>query len=345
MVFITFIMSIYNTREEWIERAVNSIIRQTDKDWELIVVDDGSKQQVAEYCDKLATLDDRIKVKHQSNQGLSVARNYGMDNSNGKWIAFIDADDWIVEDYITQLKKVLVSNDFEVLSYGHTDICNEKLIEHLWGSENIHFFNSTEKKGVQMALLQLPKGLKEYPMFFGAQWKMVYSLEFLNKYDIRNTPGLYKAQDSVFNLYVIENVQRIGYYNKSLYYYYINSESVTGAFNSNLERYKRLLDAYKTFIDRYNKDDDYKMAYEYNALIQFDGMLEKYFFHSNNTDSSKIRRNKMNNLLCSEPYKSILTSINMNNKTTYKKLMIRAMKNQSYIAIKILYNVRKLVRH
>lgn len=345
MAFITFIMSIYNTREEWIERAVNSVVRQTDKDWELIVVDDGSKQQIAEYCDKLLALDDRIRVKHQLNQGLSVARNYGMDNAKGKWIAFIDADDWIVDDYIEQLRNVLASNDLEVLLYGHTDIRNGKSSEHLWGDKSVYVFNASEKKGMQMSLLQLPEGLTNYPMFFGAQWKMIYSLEFLNNYNIRNTPGLYKAQDSVFNLYVTENVKKIGYYNKSLYYYYINSESVTGAFNSNLQRHQRLLEAYKDFIVRYNKDNDYKMAYEYNALVQFETMLEKYFFHPSNKDDLSVRKDKMNNLLSSEPYKSILTNININNKTFYKKLMIIAMRYRSHIAVKLLYNLRKLIKH
>lgn len=344
MIYISFIMSIYNTPTEWIDRAVESVLKQTYSNIELIIVDDGSKKEVAEYCDKLSNKDSRIKVKHQENRGLSVARNYGMDTALGKYVAFIDADDWIVKDYVEKIKEVLDKQQFEVLSFGHCDVQNGRVTTYLWGDKLVHTFDISEKKGMQMSLLQTPEGLAHYPMFFGAQWNMVYSLGFLNKYGIRNTPGLYKAQDSVFNLYVTEKAEKIGYYNQSLYCYFINDQSVVRSYSDNLERFQKLIVAYKKFIDEFNKDEDYKNAYEYNAIVQFEAMLSRYFFNRQNTDKISIRRNKMRSLLSEKPYKELLKNINMNNKTTYKKLMIIAMKNNHYEVMKLLYLVKTKFR-
>lgn len=344
MIYISFIMSIYNTPLEWIDRAVDSILGQTSSEWELIIVDDGSKKEVAEYCDELSNKDSRIKIKHQENKGLSVARNYGMDTALGKYVAFIDADDWIVKDYVEKIKGILDKQQFEILSFGHCDVQNEKVTTYLWGNELVHTFDVSERKGMQMSLLQTPEGLSHYPMFFGAQWNMVYSLEFLNKYGIRNTPGLYKAQDSVFNLYVTEKAEKIGYYNESLYCYFINDQSVVRSYSSNLERFQKLIIAYKQFIDEFDKGEEYKEAYEYNAIVQFEAMLSRYFFNEKNTDKLSVRHNKMRNLLLEEPYKELLENISMNNKTGYKKMMITAMKHNNYGAIRILYILKNKLK-
>lgn len=345
---ITFVMAVYNTRIEWLERAVNSVINQTSQNWELIIIDDGSKNDVAQFCDNIAANSSKIRIHHQENQGVCVARNYGTDNASGRWITYIDADDWIEKTYVEQVNDILNKHDnLDLLAIGHDDIWGEQVIENLWGKDDYHEFDNSEKEGMQLALFQMQEGLTKYPMFFGAQWKLIYSLPFLNMYGIRNTPGLKKSEDAEFNLYAVEYAEKIGYYNKVLYHYYHNSESVTGQrYSDDFDRYKKLLMAYKQFIDSTGKKDieKYNVAYKNNAMINFEGMLRNYFINKDNHDDIKIRKERMNELLSTEPFCSLLTNNSFDGLSLYKKTLFRAMKKHNYGEICLIYRAKTVLK-
>lgn len=99
---ISIIVPVYNVRP-YLEQCVRSIIVQNHTDWECILVDDGSTDGSGELCDVLAKGDKRLRVIHQKNQGVSAARNCGIDESKGEYICFIDSDDWVGVDYLTHL--------------------------------------------------------------------------------------------------------------------------------------------------------------------------------------------------------------------------------------------------
>lgn len=102
MIDISIIVPVYNV-DSYLSQCVNSIRNQTYKSWELILVDDGSKDKSVELCDKFEKLDKRIKAIHICNSGVSVARNIGLENAKGKYIAFVDGDDWIEPDMYEKL--------------------------------------------------------------------------------------------------------------------------------------------------------------------------------------------------------------------------------------------------
>ena len=91
--FFSVIIPIYNV-EDYLEQCVNSVLNQTYKDLEIILVNDGSKDKCPEMCDDFAKKDERILVLHKKNGGLSSARNFGMDHASGKYILFLDSDDY-----------------------------------------------------------------------------------------------------------------------------------------------------------------------------------------------------------------------------------------------------------
>lgn len=101
--FISFIVPVYNV-EAYLNECVDSIIDQTCGDWELILIDDGSCDESPRICDEYAWQDNRIKVIHQSNQGVAIARNAGLDVATGEWIWFVDSDDWIELNAISILR-------------------------------------------------------------------------------------------------------------------------------------------------------------------------------------------------------------------------------------------------
>ena len=96
---ISIIVPVYNV-EEYLKECIDSIINQTYKRIEIILVDDGSTDKSGKICDDYAKIDKRIKVVHKENGGLSDARNVGISVSSGKYIAFVDSDDWVEKNYV-----------------------------------------------------------------------------------------------------------------------------------------------------------------------------------------------------------------------------------------------------
>lgn len=102
MAVISVIVPVYNA-EKYLHRCIDSILNQTFTDFELLLINDGSKDQSSIICDKYARKDSRIRVFHKENGGVSSARNLGLDNAKGKWVVFVDSDDWVDEHYLEVL--------------------------------------------------------------------------------------------------------------------------------------------------------------------------------------------------------------------------------------------------
>jgi len=96
---ISIIVPVYQV-EKYLRRCLDSIVAQTFTDWECILVDDGSPDNSGKICDEYAEIDNRFRVFHQENAGVSAARNKGLDEAKGEWITFVDSDDYIEEDYL-----------------------------------------------------------------------------------------------------------------------------------------------------------------------------------------------------------------------------------------------------
>ena len=100
---ISIIIPVYNV-EKYLAKCIDSILNQAFTDWELILIDDGSVDQSGKICDEYACKDNRIKVTHKKNEGVSKARNTGITLAKGEYICFIDSDDWIDVNYLQNFK-------------------------------------------------------------------------------------------------------------------------------------------------------------------------------------------------------------------------------------------------
>lgn len=124
---ISVIVPVYNV-EEYLPKCLDSIINQTYKNIEIIIVNDGSTDKSGIICDEYANKDIRIKVIHKENGGLSDARNRGIDIANGDYIGFVDSDDYIAEDMYEYLYDFAVENDLDVAMCSSCDVYKDKII-------------------------------------------------------------------------------------------------------------------------------------------------------------------------------------------------------------------------
>ena len=115
------VLPIYNV-EKYLNRCLDSVMNQTYKKLEIILVDDGSPDSCPQMCDNWARVDDRIKVVHKKNAGLGEARNSGLDVATGDYIAFFDSDDYIDTRLFEELYTVIISDNPDLIEFGHHDV-------------------------------------------------------------------------------------------------------------------------------------------------------------------------------------------------------------------------------
>lgn len=205
---ISLIVPIYNV-EKYLDKCLTSIINQTYQNLEIILIDDGSSDNCPQICDNWAQKDNRIKVIHKKNGGVSEARNTGLDNATGNYIGFVDSDDYLHKDmYLLLLKALKESN-------SHLAICNYFIVEN---DKPNQIGISKPPTDILAKELLSDHGIK------GFNWNKLYSTELLK--NIRFDSNIKIWEDLLFNYQLISNHQ-IGYayVSQPLYYYVQRSSS------------------------------------------------------------------------------------------------------------------------
>lgn len=238
---ITIIIPVYNV-EKYLKRCVDSVLAQTYRNFEVILIDDGSPDKSGELCDLFAEDDCRIRVFHTQNGGVSNARNIGLDNANGDYITFVDSDDYIHPDYLAELLKAVMehkSSKIAVCSFYHV---NSECTEFEEESKRCNFFDKSE-----INVFREYNYVKAYVLKF--IWCAIYDKEIIKK--IRFRSGLHLAEDSLFMAEAISLSPDIAIVNKSLYYYVNYAQSAShGGFD---ERKATFVDSWLKIIDVYSK--------------------------------------------------------------------------------------------
>lgn len=125
---LSVIVPVYNV-ERYLNRCVDSILKQDYEDFELILINDGSPDNCGSICEEYAKRDHRIRVIHQENKGLAETRNVGIKNAGGKYISFIDSDDYIVQGTYSHCMSIIDGYNADILCFQHIDIYDNRLVE------------------------------------------------------------------------------------------------------------------------------------------------------------------------------------------------------------------------
>lgn len=226
---ISILMPVYNG-QEYLEETVLSILNQSYKEFELIIIDDGSSDNTKAICDNLEKVDKRIKIIHKKNTGVSHTRNVALDNASGEYIAFIDSDDSVYKDYL----KILLSSMEK--SNGQLAVCGFK-------ERKISANGQVE----ELSRVFCPKeviameDMKDLIMDFGNSgllnplWNKLYSREIIEKNNIRFKEDVETGEDFIFNLQYFRKIKNICFSKEELYYYIRrNNNSITYQYIDNM---------------------------------------------------------------------------------------------------------------
>ncbi len=141
---VSVIVPVYNVKQ-YIDQCLDSLLHQDYADYEVILVDDGSTDGSGTICDAVAGTNDNVKVIHQENQGLSAARNSGTAVATGEYVAYVDSDDWVAENYISYQMKLALAYDADIVTVRQQSMWNgSKLGPTDYSIEKVERFNTSE---------------------------------------------------------------------------------------------------------------------------------------------------------------------------------------------------------
>lgn len=221
--------------EKVIARCIESVIAQEYKDWELILVDDGSPDCSGMVCDEYAKTDVRIRVVHQNNAGASAARNHGIGLVQGEYVCFIDSDDYVSPYYLSDFFTFPNSMDF--VMQGHTGVYEEKP-DHI----------CVNKQSIEHRLKYLLENCDEESLLQGPCCKLFRS-SILYEYNILFPENISIGEDAIFvKQYLLHCGDRMSTIAKSNYYYvHSNKDSLSSRFHDGKELYDAILKEYTIF--------------------------------------------------------------------------------------------------
>ena len=209
---VSIIIPIYNTKKEYVSRCLNSCFNQTYNNIEILIINDGSN---INYNDIFEKKDKRIKIFNITNLGVSNARNYGINKSNGYWLFFLDSDDYLNSDSIEKIVNISLES-FDII-ISSTKINNK---QKYFINNNISIFSN------KIDLLKCIFNNKYLYKCVDTPWGKLYKKSLIKKNNIKFDSNLIESEDGIFNFQAFYYAKKIFLSNEVLYNYRIHSESI-----------------------------------------------------------------------------------------------------------------------
>lgn len=226
MDLVTVAVAVYNTKP-YLEKCVDSLLKQTYEKIEIVLVNDGSTDGSDQLCNELADkYPEKVRTVHKENGGLSSARNSGINEAKGKYICFVDSDDYVEEHYVEKMYQRMVETDADVVVCGHYREQNNGVNKLMCDKENIVY--NHDQAMVEMYVNNN----------FGAySWNKLFKIDIIRNNNIMYDLKLRMTQDLYWTTQYMKQCQKIAYVASPLYFYQYNTDSVcrkikaTGVFN------------------------------------------------------------------------------------------------------------------
>jgi glycosyltransferase involved in cell wall biosynthesis len=239
---LSIIIPVYND-EKNLPRCLDSLLSQTFGDFELLLIDDGSTDACPAICDAYANKDPRIRVCHKENEGISKTRQYGLNNTSGDYIYFVDSDDWIEPNVVADVTKKLENDRADIIF--------------------MDFFKETAA-GKERIIIQKPSALDTETItrlvlegkLLSCPWNFIINRNFCAKTKVNFVEGINYGEDTLFILELLLNTPRAAYLARAYYHHTYNHNSFTR--KNKKQRYidrVTFLNRIDPLLNKYNRND------------------------------------------------------------------------------------------
>lgn len=307
---ISIIIPVYNVRP-YVARCLDSVLKQTHKKLEIIIIDDGSTDGSGKICDDYAEKDSRIRVIHRGNAGVSSARNLGKEIATGKWISYVDSDDTIEPNFCEEMLRCAQDKCVDYVCSGYKRIYPR-------GAEayNTSFQRKVLKNDEFIYCLlnvQFGYGFVHMKLIRADIAKLV---SFDEKLEV--------GEDALYNLEVADKISEAAILEKPLYNYYATSNSVVKRWDRNyIKKYQKAVERIKAYMEeKYGTKyaSDVENFVTYHAFL----ILVNYCCHNKNKD----RLGSLKKLLEIPVFRNAIDNSNYDNLSFTRKVTLYCMKHR-----------------
>lgn len=315
---LSIIVPIYNS-EKTIKRCLDSILSQSFSDFELILINDCSIDRSRSICEEYAILDRRVRVYHnESNRGVSYSRNFAINKASGKWLMFVDSDDWLDDNYISDILPA-VNVDLVISSFVYygKDIIKVPIRSTIYGYEQIGLY------------------LNDYCTRFTSPWAKVYKTSIIKSHHLRFDENICHGEDTIFLFDYILNVYSI---ETREIYGYCYSCDIANSLSKKSKSLSQYLDIIYALNERLKKlETQYSWSSQNARLELTEYFLSRCIRQLLNDDISFKRR--------IEELKTLLTSVYVEDVMSDTKYIIKGRKRKvfDWFAIHRFYGVAVLL--
>lgn len=224
---VSIIVPIYNV-ESYLSRCLQSLMNQTIKEIEIILIDDGSPDNCPRLCDAYASEDNRVKVIHKENEGLGFARNSGLEIATGEYVAFVDSDDFVDVHMYEELYEIAQRADLDVAYCGFYEYRDLNVIRKRQEVTEYTVFENDECHEVLHGMLS-PCGEKgRITKFEMSVWHAIYRRDIFTRNNISFcSEREFISEDIIFHIDLIHHCRKIAFIPDAYYYYCLNESSLS----------------------------------------------------------------------------------------------------------------------
>lgn len=335
---VSIIVPIYNA-EEYLKRCIDSILQQEYKDFELILVNDGSTDSSGKICNDYAQEDDRIRVFHKENTGVSDTRNLALEQARGTYLQFLDSDDWITPDATKLLVRAVTEQQCDLVIADFYRVIGDHL-SHKGDIEDT----------VVLSREEFASHMMENPadFYYGVLWNKLYKREIIEKYAIRMDKTISWCEDFIFNMEYFLHAETFYALHAPVYYYMKRKGSLVTQgtnFSKTVQMKLTVFEYYNQFYKNVYDEKDYskKRPQVYRFLIDAasDGLLPPSILPS----VKKLGKERINCLPALLSGDGLVYDDYRNRKIIDRYLEVIALKNDLTLKdVKFLYYICQINR-
>lgn len=248
---VSIIVPVYNA-EKTISRCINSILSQSYKDFELLLLDDGSEDSSGQICDEFAQMDMRIQVLHKENSGVSDTRNQGIAMAGGEYLQFVDSDDWVTPDATEFFMRTMTDNACDMVIADFYRVIGDRVAQK----------GDIEKDGI-MDVTSYAASMMQRPanFYYGVLWNKFYKKSIIEEYGIKMDTAVSWCEDFMFNMEYVRHIDAVYALKFPLYYYVKTKDSLVSqgfSMKKTIQMKRTVFACYNHFYREVLGEEDYE---------------------------------------------------------------------------------------
>lgn len=343
-ILVSCIVPVYKVPQEYLKECIESLINQTLKKIEIILIDDGSPDNCGEICEEYAKIDRRIKVIHQKNKGLSGARNSGLNIANGQYVTYVDGDDYLEKNGLERLYNYSKKDEYDVIRGQFFRDSGSKI-------EKIHTNNVKINKlyNGKEDIVHLKREVLNYNSKISTVWGALYNRKLLIKYKIYNDEDIKQgAEEFVFDFNLYNHVKKAIFTDEYFYHYRYNDSSIS-TFSTEENNYMVLKGFEKVLQSIKENDIEYyeQLYYQFNIRILFVIVTTfiSGYFNPKNTEKMSVKRKQISKYLKQDIVKDALKYKYIKNLDIKRKITVFCIKCRMFLIVNLFGKIRYKQKH